>query len=125
MYRACSRCGKIHPQEYKCNAYKEYNGGEERRLRNTHRWSRKSLDIRQRADYLCEVCRDEGRFTYENIGVHHIEKITDRPDLLLDDENLICLCAEHHHKADAGDIPKDYLKELARKRDGNKSPHSF
>ena len=122
MYRACSYCGKIHPADYQCRAPKKYRNTEERRLRSSPKYTRKSLAIRERANYLCEVCRDEGRYTYENLEVHHIEKLRDHPELLLEDSNLICLCVEHHHIADAGGIPKDYLRDLARRRDGENIP---
>lgn len=118
MWKACSRCGKIHDTRFNCTVGKQYNGGEERTLRNTNAWKEKSLEIRERANYLCEVCRDNNEYTYKDIEVHHIEKIRDNKDLLLDNENLVCLCQFHHKLADAGQIDKDYLRELARKREG-------
>ena len=113
MYKTCSRCGKIHPANYKCNKGKVYRGGEERKLRNTYAWEQKSKEIRERANYLCEVCRQEGRLTYNNVEVHHITKVKDDASLLLDNLNLICLCREHHRQADDNKIPADYLRELA------------
>ncbi|MBP5424284.1 MAG: HNH endonuclease, partial [Paludibacteraceae bacterium] len=92
MYKTCSRCGKIHPFDYKCNVGKIYKGGEERTLRNTYAWEKKSKEIRDKAQHLCEVCRQEGRLTYNNIEVHHITKVRDDVSLLLDDLNLVCLC---------------------------------
>lgn len=117
-YKACSRCGKIHKQGFNCTKGKIYQGGEERKLRNTYKWEKKSQEIRDRSNRLCAVCRDLGIYTYNDIEVHHIEKVKDRPDLLLVDENLICLCQEHHKQADKGEIDKEYLKSLADRRDG-------
>lgn len=118
MYKACSRCGKIHDTRYHCTHNKIYQvqTTEERQLRSTGKWKKKSLDIRTQAQYLCEVCRDQGRLTYEGVEVHHIEKIRARPDLLLDDNNLICLCVDHHRQAEAGVLNKDYLRTLAERR---------
>ena len=123
MWKACSRCGKIHPANYKCNVGKVYRGGEERRLRNKNIWHEKSRDIRESSHYLCAVCKDQGIITYKDVEVHHIEKLKDREDLLLDDENLVCLCRYHHKMADEGKIDKDYLKGLAKERDSNLNRH--
>ncbi len=117
MMKSCSRCGKIHPANYKCNVNRTYSGGAERELRAKNVWHKKSEQIRERADYLCEVCRDQGEITYQNLEVHHIEKLKDREDLLLEDLNLICLCQFHHKQADRGEIDKDYLKRLASERE--------
>ena len=117
MFKSCSKCGKIHSSTYKCSVGRVYKDSEERKLRNTYEWQQKSIEIREHANYLCEVCRDEGRFNYNNLEVHHINKIKDAPYLLLDNYNLICLCSEHHKKADNNEIDKDYLINLAMKRE--------
>jgi 5-methylcytosine-specific restriction endonuclease McrA len=98
-----------------------FTGGIERRLRSTYSWTKKSEQIREKANYLCEVCRDLGIFTYDNIEVHHIVKIKDDKDKLLLDENLICLCQEHHKQADNNQIDKDYLYQLAKEREQRQS----
>lgn len=116
MYKACSKCGKIHDSRFKCSVGKTYTGGEERKLRSSYDWTKKSKEIRDSAQHLCEVCRDRGVYTYDNLEVHHIEKVKDHSDLLLDDNNLICLCVRHHKEADAGLLDKDYLKRLAVQR---------
>ena len=118
MYKACSRCGKIHDTRFKCNAGRVYTGGQERKLRSSYAWTKKSEEIRQKANYLCEACRDKGIYVYDNLEVHHIEKLKEQPNLLLDDYNLVCLCQECHTKADDGLIDADYLRELARHREG-------
>ena len=96
---------------------RKYVGGNERKLRSLNKWTEKSKEIRDSAHYLCEVCKDEGTLTYNNLEVHHIEKLTDSPDLLLDNNNLICLCQFHHKEADDGSLDKRYLKRLARQRE--------
>lgn len=119
MYKSCSKCGKIHDSSFKCNAgkriYKEIDN--ERKLRSQYAWTKKSEEIRERAHHLCEVCADRGQISYDNIEVHHITKVRDDKSLLLDNENLICLCQEHHKQADSGEIDKDYLFKLARMRE--------
>ena len=117
MYKACPRCGKIHPYGYKCTVGMTYAGGKERELRNTYQWHKKAEEIKERANYLCEVCKDKGEYTYKGLEVHHIVKVRERPDLLLDNENLVCLCVRHHKMADAGQISINYLQSLAEKRE--------
>ena len=126
MYRTCSKCGKIHDTRYKCkvnNIIKQDT--DESKLRSTNRWTKKSLDIRTKANYLCEVCRYQGVLTYDNLEVHHIEKLKDNKDRLLDDYNLICLCVEHHKLADSGQLSSDFLKELAKEREERNTPYPF
>jgi len=130
MFKSCSICGRIHPVGKGCKPKRIYGNTRERELRATYSWTEKSKEIRDHAQYLCEVCRDQNVFTYDNLEVHHITPIHENESLLLDNENLICLCPECHTKADQGQIDRDYLRELARKREsgeppaeGGKSPH--
>ena len=118
--RACSRCGKVHPYNYKCDHNKgdyKYEKSESSKLRSTNRWTQKSIEVRDKAHYLCEVCRDNGVITYDGLEVHHIEKLSDNKEGLLDNLNLVCLCQKHHREAESGEIDKEYLKELARLRE--------
>lgn len=118
VYKACSRCGKIHRADYTCNVNRVYRGGEERELRSSYAWAKKAQEIKEKASYLCEVCRDRGVYTYKGLEVHHIEKLTEAPKRLLDNSNLVCLCVEHHKEADKGKIKREYLENLARTREG-------
>ena len=117
-YYSCSRCGKIHPKGYICKVEKKHYkySYKESRLRSKSAWTNKSKQIREDANYLCEVCKDKGVYNYRNVEVHHIEKLKEQPELWLDDDNLICLCKDCHRMADAGMIDKEYLKKLARQR---------
>ena len=120
-YYACSRCGKIHPKGYVCNVEKKHYkySYKESRMRSKSAWTDKSKQIREDANYLCEACKDKGIYNYRNVEVHHILKLRDRPDLLLDNYNLICLCKDCHRLADGGIISVDYLQELAKRREEN------
>lgn len=117
------RCGRIHDVNHSCNVWKtkrkhkRYSEGEDRKLRNTTAWASKSLDIRSRANFLCEVCKANGAYTYGRIEVHHIEKLKDDPTKFLDDYNLIALCTFHHKLADKNMIEKRYLFKLACDRE--------
>ena len=122
MFKACSRCGKIHPVNVQCSVSRTYRGGDERRLRSSWDWNKKSREIRDKAQHLCEVCRDQGLYTYDHLEVHHIDKVSEHPDKLLEDLNCVCLCVEHHKDADAGKITKEYLRSLALLREKRDAP---
>ena len=117
MYKACSRCGKIHDTNHKCNIGIVYTKTKESELRNKNKWHMKSLEIREASNYLCAICKEQGIYNYNNLEVHHIDKLKEKPDRLLDNYNLICLCTEHHKLADKGEIDKDYLFKLAKDRE--------
>lgn len=114
--KACSVCGKIHDASLRCIRH-DARGDREHKLRQTHKWHSKSIEIRERSHWLCAVCLDEGRFNHESLEVHHITKLRDDENLLLEDTNLICLCTRHHKMADEGMLDADYLRELAKHRD--------
>ena len=122
MYKTCARCGKMHPLGYVCRKGIVYKGGEERELRSSYRWQKKSQEIKDKANWLCEVCRDKGIYSLEDLEVHHITKLKDAPEELLNNLNLVCLCVSHHKEADAGNLDKDYLRKLAEIREERYSP---
>lgn len=118
MYKACSRCGKIHDSRFTCTANKPIKPTtDESNLRSKNQWTLKSLSIRGKANWLCEVCRDKGIYTFDGLEVHHIVKLREKPEKLLDDYNLVCLCMKHHKEADENKIDQDYLLRLARVRE--------
>ena len=122
MLKSCSRCGKIHDINYKCTVglKRKYKYSyEESKLRNTYEWHTKAEQIKKDSKYLCSACKDKGIYQYNDLETHHIEKLTERPDLLLENTNLICLCRNCHKLADAGMIEKEYLLKLAKEREDN------
>ena len=121
MFKSCSRCGRIHQVGHECPKPKRiFTTTEERKLRSKWKWTEKSREIRDKANHLCEVCRDKGEITYDDIEVHHIRKLRDDEGGLLDNYNLIVLCQEHHKQADRNEIDIDYLMRLAKKREESK-----
>ena len=114
--KSCSRCGKIHPRNYNCNVGRVKAKTDESKLRSTYAWTLKARQIKNDAMGLCEVCKALGVYTYDGLEVHHITKLKDDPNGLLEDNNLICLCVYHHKQADDGEIDADYLRELVKER---------
>ena len=114
--KSCSKCGKIHPRGYNCNVGRIYTKTDEARMRSRYAWTQKAKQIKVDALGLCEYCKKQGIYTYDNLEVHHITKLADNPDGLLEDDNLICLCVYHHKQADAGEIDADELRQIVRER---------
>lgn len=123
MLKACGYCGRIHKMGETCpkKPDKHYHKTTTDHLRDTYKWQKKREQIKQDAHYLCEVCKDQGHITNKGLEVHHIIKLNQAPELLTDDDNLICLCIPHHKQADAGEINPTYLKQLAKKRHAENS----
>ena len=118
-YITCSRCGIV-PRGHRC-PYKTYKkkayDTEADKFRKTKRWANKSIEIRQRDRYLCKVCEANlyntiQQFNYNELDVHHIEKLSEKFEKRLDNDNLISLCRYHHKMADDGNIPKEVLHKL-------------
>lgn len=118
MLKACGYCGRMHQMGEECPSkpVRHYKKTDADKLRNTYRWQRKREQIKQDAHYMCEACKAKGTITTKGLEVHHIIKLNTNPDLLTDDDNLICLCIPHHKQADNGEINQTYLKQLAQKR---------
>ena len=120
MLKSCQYCGRIHQKNYDCGK-KPVRSKRTRDEREAGRYSYaftiKSREIKERSNHLCAVCLKEGRLTYDGLETHHITKLTEAPDLLLEDSNLICLCQRHHEMADAGKISQAQLRRLAEERD--------
>ena len=122
MLRSCSKCGRVHDESFTCKSGRLPRTNEQA-LRNLNKWHCKSREIRERSKYLCSVCQDRGKARADDdLEVHHIIKLRDYPDGLLEDSNLICLCIEHHKQADRGELSVDYLRGLAQKRDKEDYP---
>jgi 5-methylcytosine-specific restriction protein A len=81
--KKCSRCDKPR-KETKSTSERGYG----------YDWYKFSL--RYRSEYpICQVCESAGRIEPAT-EVHHIEKITDRPDLRLDWSNCLSVCQSCH-----------------------------
>ncbi len=118
MLRSCGRCGKMHGYNQPCPVRTvRPRITPEQRLRSTSRWQSKRTEIKDKSKWLCALCLEEGRYNYEQLEVHHITKLKEDAERLLDDYNLICLCKHHHELADAGKIDAEHLVELAKMRE--------
>jgi 5-methylcytosine-specific restriction protein A len=63
----------------------------------TPAWKRKRLIILRRDGYLCRECKRYGKTT-EATTVHHAKPLELYPELRLNNQNLLSLCAACHDK---------------------------
>lgn len=131
MLRSCQYCGRVHDTKYMCpqkerrikerQSYKKKEGRKIQVFRRGERWRRKSVDIRTRDRYCCQICKRKlygaKRVETEGVSVHHIVPIVEDWDARLDDSNLISLCGRHHEMAEKGEIPRKELQEIARQQE--------
>ena len=120
-YVTCKYCGVVE-RGHKCPHKKSRQKTGDRksdRFRKSSAWTNKSIEIRQRDKYLCQVCL---RNLYNTLSflnwkateVHHITPIEEDFDRRLDNDNLICLCSYHHKMAEKGDIPREVLYKIVK-----------
>lgn len=124
MLKSCKYCGGIHPSGYVCPKKpprSPHKGSKAALFRRTNAWRQKRNCIVRRDFHLCRICDESSYGTFgvpglnvQPLQVHHIEPLEERFDLRLEDDNLITCCSMHHEMAEAGEIPRDYLHELAQ-----------
>ena len=71
MYRSCSVCGRIHPEDKMCKRVYKKNT-KESQFRNTNAWIKKRNLIKKRDKYLCQLCLKDNVYNYDDLQVHHI-----------------------------------------------------
>ena len=118
MLKSCKYCGKIHDSKTVCDfkpvAVKK--DSKANRFRKTNLWKEKSMEIRRRDNFLCQVCLKENIFNYQNLQVHHIISIERNFDKRLDNDNLITLCSKHHKQAENQEIKAEELLKIVKEK---------
>lgn len=119
----CSKCMKVVERGHIC-PYRTYKKKDKNskadKFRKTKAWTKKSLEIRERDKYLCQVCINNlyntiNQFNFDKLEVHHITPVEEDYNRRLDNDNLITLCNYHHKLAEKGEIPKEVLYRLVDK----------
>lgn len=132
MLKACSYCGRIHDSKYMCPKRKQNIKDRQSQrskankkvydFHRSHKWKGKSIAIRERDNYCCQICarglhNPDRQYETDGISVHHIIPIAEDWNERLDDENLITLCATHHEQAEKGEIKRDELQKIAKEQE--------
>lgn len=125
MLRSCKYCGKIHDTKYDCGrrpVYKKNVGGKSYFFRRSESWSKKSVEIRERDGYLCQICIRKlhgtiRQYNYDTLSVHHIIPVNEEYDRRLDNENLLTVCRMHHEMCEKGLISRKEQLDIARQQE--------
>ena len=126
IQKSCKYCGKVHDETYVCNKkpVKKKKTDDIVRFRNSPIWQKKRKHIKERDNYLCQICIRElygtkRKYNYEGLQVHHALPINSNEDLKLDENNLITLCSMHHAMCDRGEIPYEEIKKIIDEQNQN------
>ena len=100
LARLCS-CGRVVRGVCECRAMRQASTDDTRvPFREVYPKGWDELSVAYRADNpLCEHCMTKG-YTTPAKDVHHIVKITKRPDLAMDRNNLMAVCRKCHSELD-------------------------
>lgn len=126
LYSTCNRCKSRVPYGTKyCNdctitvkrervkASKRTRNKEAESFYGSYKWQKKRQQIAKDNHYLCYVCKNfEKKYVRYN-EVHHIKPLIGNFELALSDDNLICLCSEHHDMIHSENLlSKDQIREF-------------
>ena len=127
MLVSCSYCGRINQKNIDCGKRPQrirYNT-DAAKFRNTTAWQKKSKEIRERDNFLCQCCIREfpntfRKFEYDNCSVHHNVPLAEDMSRGLDNANLITLCSAHHEMAENGEISREDIQRIIDEQEGKK-----
>lgn len=119
MKISCSYCGRIHEKKFDCGKKpirikKKY---EKDIFRSSYIWQKKTEQIKERDNYLCQFCLrnfkgTKYRINNKRLSVHHAVPLKENYELRLDDENLITTCDMHHEMAESGEITLSEVRKI-------------
>ena len=122
--KSCVYCGKIHDSKYDCGRKPQRAKDKDDlyRFRNSKAWQLKREEIKERDNYLCQVCARRlyntiVTYNTNDLSVHHIKPARQNWDNRLDNDILITLCGPHHEMAERGDIPASVLLEIVKEQE--------
>lgn len=124
MLVSCSYCGRIHEKNFDCGRKPQrirYNT-DAAKFRNTTSWQKKSREIRERDNYLCQCCIREmpgtfRKYEYDSVSVHYNVPVIEDESKRLDNANLITLCPVHHEMAERGEISRDAIQAIINEQE--------
>lgn len=99
---------------------KDMTEKEKKKFYNSKRWKHKRIEILDRDHHECQDCVKRLHDAVKNsiilpaderkirkaCEVHHIKELSERPDLALDNDNLISLCVQCHNSRHGRTVKK-------------------
>lgn len=124
MLKSCKYCGRIHDTKFDCGMkpIRIKQGNNKDKFRWTKVWQNKREEIKERDNYLCQVCirklyDTHTQYNYEDLECHHAVPLKDDFNRRLDNDNLITICSQHHEKAESGEIPLDIILRIIKEQE--------
>jgi 5-methylcytosine-specific restriction endonuclease McrA len=131
MLRSCSYCGKIHDTKVDCGKKpKTVKNTEYSKFRSTAAWTQKSIEIKHRDTFLCQICirklyNTVTQYNYSNLSVHHAIPIGQDESKRLLNSNLITICDYHHEMAESGRIGLTEIQAIIREQELRGTPQGY
>jgi len=121
MKTVCANCGRLHSlDDGSCRPARPKPNTEAAAFRSTYQWTKTAKQIKERDQYLCQICILDlfdtfQQYNYRQLEVNHILPAEEYEALRLDWSNLLTMCVPHHKLADRGGIPVLLMQDLAAK----------
>lgn len=129
MLKSCKYCGRIHDSKFDCGRkpIRKKEGNNKDRFRWTQAWQKKREEIKQRDNYLCQICIRKlydtvDQYNYDDLECHHAVPLEEDFDKRLDNGNLITICGTHHEQAECGEIPLDIILDIIAEQEAKDTP---
>jgi len=124
MKKSCKYCGRIHDSKYDCGMKpkRKKQGNEKDKFRWSRKWREKREQIKQRDNYLCQICIRKlydtyNQYTYDYLEVHHAIPLEEDFDRRLDNDILLTMCGRHHEMAERGEIPREVILDIIQEQE--------
>lgn len=121
MLTTCSNCGRLHDiNDGSCQRSRPPKTSDAAAFRSTYQWTKTAKQIKERDQYLCQICIINAfdtydQYNYKQLEVNHILPAESHEALRLEPTNLLTMCVTHHKLADRGGIPVSLMQDLAAK----------
>ena len=128
MLSSCRYCNRIHDTKLDCGKKpKAVKNTEQKKFRSTAAWTQKSIEIKQRDVFLCQICIRKlydtvTQYNYSNLSVHHAIPIGQDESKRLLNSNLITICDYHHEMAESGRIGLVEILTIIREQERKGTP---
>lgn len=119
MLKSCKYCMRIHDSKFNCGKkpVRQKEPTQINKFRWSRKWTEKREQIKERDNYLCQICFRNNKYNYNDLEVHHAISLEEDFEKRLDNDNLITLCQEHHEQAERGEIPRDVILNIINEQE--------